>query len=73
MYFFKGRRQKAVYRPILRQKALHQKLKIHLQIWISSVTLIGQLVTVTSFSAGVRWSITFWLLSLTVTAFWRDF
>ena len=37
--------------------------KNHLQIWDSSATLIGQLATVTTFGAGVRWSITFWLLS----------
>ena len=47
--------------------------KNHLPIWVSSATLIGQLATVTIFGAGVRWSIAFWLLSLTVTAFWRDF
>ena len=47
--------------------------KIHLPFWISSGTLIGHSATITIFGAGVRWSITFWLLSLTVTAFWRDF
>ena len=65
-----GRRHKAIYHIVTAPKSVTPE--IHLQIWDSSATLIGQLATVTIFGAGVRWSITFWLLSFTVTAFWRD-
>ena len=33
--------------------------KMHLPIWVSSGTLIGQLANVTIFGAGVRGSVTF--------------
>lgn len=45
----------------------------HLQIWDPSVTLIGQLAMVTLSGAGVRWSITFRLLSSAVPIYWPTF
>ena len=45
----KGRRQKAIYRLILRQKIVTPEN--YLEIWDSSATLIGQLAIVTLFRA----------------------
>ena len=71
LYFNYGQTPESGIPPNISPKTVTPK--IHLPIWVSSATLIDQLATVTIFGAGVRWSIAFWLLILTVTAFWRDF